>query len=107
MAVAEKVVVPLYVFVIPEVPPDRFIEPKIFNAEEPAQVTAPTNGQAMVKSAQFAVAVMVTVYAVAFERLLNITLSEDVGTLDHHAQPEEALQFVVVLQSQFHVHPTQ
>ena len=56
-----KVIAPVYVLVIPAVPPERFIEPYIFNAEDPAQVAAPTRGQAMVKSAQFAVAVIVTV----------------------------------------------
>lgn len=58
-------------------------------------------------SAQFAVAVTVTVYAVAFERVSNITLSADVGTEAHPEPQEEVLQFVVVLASQFHVHKTQ
>lgn len=96
-----------YVFVIPAVHPERFIEPKIFNAEEPAHVTAPTSGHAIVKSRQFAVAVIVIVYAVAFDSESNITLSDDVGTDAHPAPQEEALQFVVVLASQFHVHHIQ
>lgn len=50
----------VYVLVIPAVP-DKLIDPYIFNAADPAQVAAPTRGQAMVKSAQFAVAVIVTV----------------------------------------------
>lgn len=107
VVVALYVINPVYVLVIPEVHPERFIDPYIFNADDHAHVTAHTSGHAIVKSAQFAVAVIVTVYAVAFERLLNITLSEDVGTLAHPAPQEEALQFVVVLASQFHVHPTQ
>ena len=58
-------------------------------------------------SAQFAVAVTVTVYAVAFERVSNITLSDEVGTLAPHAPPVLVDQWVVVDASQFHVPPTQ
>jgi len=95
------------VLVIPAVP-DRLIDQYIFNAaEDHAQVTAHTSGHAIVKSKQFAVAVIVTVYAVALDALLNITLSAEVGTLAHHAPQEVALQLVVVLASQFHVQPTQ
>lgn len=79
----------------------------MFNAEDPAHVTAPTNGPAIVKSAQFAVAVIVTVYAVAFERLSKMTLSAEVGTLAPVAPPEDALQCVVVEASQFPVPQTQ
>ena len=52
-------------------------------------------------------AVMVTVYAVAFERVSKVTVSEEVGTEAPPAPPEVADQFVVVEASQFPVPPTQ
>ena len=70
-------------------------------------MTAPTSGHAIVKSRQFAVAVIVIVYAVAFDSESNITLSEDVGTEAPPAPQEEALQCEVSDQSHEPVHETQ
>lgn len=84
----------------------------MFKAEDPAQVTLLTSvgcGPSIVKSKQFAVAVIVTVYAAfaALEDWSKITLSAEVGTLAPPAPPEDALQCVVVEASQFPVPQTQ
>ncbi len=79
----------------------------MFRAEEPAQVIFPTKGPAMVKFWQLALAVIVTVYAIAFEAVSKTTSSVGEGTLAPPPPPEVADQFVVVLPSQFPVPPTQ
>lgn len=84
---------------------DKF--PYIFWVTFHAIVITHEAGFPKVKLAQFVVAVSVTVYAVAFDALSNITLSAEVGTENHHAPPEVSLQCVVVEASQFHVPPTQ
>lgn len=56
--------------------------------------------------AQLAVAVTVTVYAVALERLSKITSSDDVGTDDPPRPPEESDQCEVSDPSQLPVPPT-
>ena len=61
----------------------------------------------IVKFAQLAVAVTVTVYKVALEAESKITSSVDVGTEAHPAPPEVADQCVVVEASQFPDHQTQ
>ena len=81
--------------------------PAILREPEPAQVTLPDNGPAIVMSAQDAAPVIVTVYAVAFDRELKKTLSAVVGADAPPAPPEEADQFVVVVASHVPVPPTQ
>ena len=79
----------------------------MFSTLPPDNVTFPASGQAMVKSRQFAVADMVTVYAVAFERPSKKTLSALVGTLAPPEPHDVVLQFVVLVVFQLHVPPTQ
>lgn len=102
--VAAKVIAPVYVLVIV----DTIVKlPYTFSANDPAKVKAPTSGLPSVMSEQFAIAVTVTVYAVAFDNESNVTVSAEVGTEKPPAPPDVSDQFVVVEASQFPVPPTQ
>ena len=105
--VAAIVICPECDHVIPAVPPDKLRFPNTCIVLLPAIVTFPTSGAPTVRFEQLAVAVTVTVYAVALESVSRSTVSDDVGTEAPPAPPEVAAQFVVVLASQLPVPPTQ
>lgn len=81
--------------------------PYILKAADPAHVGAPTSGFPHVMSAQKASLSMVTVYAIALERVSKITLSRCVGVLATHGDPPDVIAQWFVASDQFHVPPTQ
>jgi len=103
VVVAVKVIELVALQVMPVLGNDKL--PYTLKAVEPAIVTLPEVGPAIVIDAQVEV-VNVQVYAVAFEALLKTTSSVDVGTEAPPAPPEVADQCVVVV-SQEPVPPTQ
>ena len=80
-----------------------------FSIPVPAMVTLPAAGPFIVNgpTRRFIAAARVTVYAVAFDAELKITVSTDVGTEAPPAPPDEADQLVVVVRSHVPVPPTQ
>jgi len=88
VAVALKVIVPVYVRVIPE---SSNMLPEMAMAEEPAQVMVPeTEGAASnMRSSMVAEDSMVTVYAVVLLSALKWALSAAVGTLPSAGAPPE------------------